>query len=225
MRGWVLLAATAALLIAPSAAAQTCKVNTPYGVAEYPCGSGEAAPDGGDDEPWWASGQAQAILGLVGLVGSATAGGYTVYRVRSRRRALTVTLGAIERAYLDAKSDTASGIAKLSELRASVRTQHEKGRLDDAHFLELDKRATQYLVKLRLLEIDRRFATMPPLLLAEIRRLLADGVLSQSEADIIEVRAAAYRIPDPARAELSELVRGWANTDAPPAAAAAAPSA
>lgn len=135
--------------------------------------------------------------------------------MRTRRRALPGTLHAIERAYVDAKADPTAGIARLSDLRARVRHLHDKGELDDGHDLELDKRATSYIVKLRLLEIDRRFAHLPPLLLAEIRRLLGDGVLSASEADLIEVRAAAYRVADPARRELIELTRAWANEDTP----------
>lgn len=205
------------LAIAAPAGAQerTCRIESKqYGTIEYPCGSGEGGTGSADDGSIW--NRLDLILGVVGIVGSAGAGAYTFYRVRSRRRALTVTLAAIERAYVDAKSVPEAGLARLAELRADLRQQHEKGRLDDAHFLELDKRATQYLVRLRMLEVDRRFATLPPLLLNEIRRLLADGVLSQAEADLIEVRAAAYRIAEAPRAELSELARRWAAEDAPP---------
>ena len=218
MRVGLLIGVLIIALALPGASAQRmCRIESQqYGTVEYPCGSGESAPEEGtDDEPWWASGQAQMILGVIGLVASAGAGGYTVYRVRSRRQALTVNLAAIETAYTDAKSDPENGIARLCELRAQVRDDHQKGRLDDVHFLELDRRVTQSLVKLRLLEIDRRFATLPPLLLAEIRRLLSDGTLSQSEADLIEVRTAAYRIHDATREELIALTRRWANDDGP----------
>lgn len=217
MRGSVILGlACVALAIASapaSAQERTCRIESEqYGTIEYPCGSGETAPSGGAGGSF--RDDLDIILGVVGLVGSAGAGGYAYYRVRTRRRTLTVTLAAIERTYVGAKSDPEAGIARLAQLRTGVREQHDKGRMDDAHFLELDKRATQYLVKLRMLEIDRRFATLPPLLLNEIRRLLADGVLSQTEADLIEVRAAAYRIPEAPRAELSELARRWAAEDA-----------
>lgn len=213
-----------ALSLAPSALAQgqTCRIESEqYGTIEYPCGSGESSGSGSPDEDWWETGTFQAVLGVIGILGSAGAAGYTYYRVRSRRRALTVTLAAIERAYADAKADPEAGVATLAQLRTQVREQHGRGRLDDAHFLELDKRATQYLVKLRLFEIDRRFATLPPLLLAEIRRLLSDGMLTPAEADLVEVRAAAYRIPEGARAQLAELTRRWASEDAPPAEASA----
>lgn len=183
------------------------------GEMEYPCGSFDSPPAQESSEPWWATGTAQMIMAIVGIVGSLGAGAFTYYRMRSRRRALTVTLLAIESAYAEAKGGATAGIRKLTELRARVRADHQKGKLDDGHFLELDRRATQYLGNLRLLEIDRRFRHLPPLLLAEVRRFLSDGMLTQSEADLIEVRAAAYRIPDPARAELVTITRAWANED------------
>lgn len=206
--------ALALALLAPGAFAQreVCTATTPWGTYEYECPGGD--PENDAQAPWWARNETQLALGIVGILGSAGAAGYTFYRVRSRRKALTSTLLAIETAYVKAKSDPEPGIARLVELRARVRSDHDKGKLDDAHFLDLDRRATDYLVKLRLLEIDRRFATLPPMLLAEIRRLLGDGVLTAGEADLIEVRAAAYRVPDHVRAELADLARRWAGDDA-----------
>lgn len=227
MRGRLFLAvAVVAVLAAPAVAAQRmCYVNSSGGQSvSYPCGSFDAAatePEE-DPEPWYAGALAQTILAVVGLAGSAGAGGYTYYRVRSRRRTLTGLLASIERTYAAAKSDPGTGAMRLAEVRAEVRAAHDRNRLDDAHFLELDKRATQYLTNLRMLEIEREFATLPPALLAEIRRLVGDGGLSQTEADLIEVRAAAYRIPDAQRARLAGIIRGWAATDAPPAAPEAA---
>ncbi|HET6405981.1 MAG TPA: hypothetical protein VFH78_15160 [Candidatus Thermoplasmatota archaeon] len=223
MRAWLLLAVLVASLALPGAAAQQkCRIEYNGQVVEYPCGSGEStAGDGGGDASWFQS--LDVWLGIIGLVGSAGAGAYAIYRVRTRRRALTVTLAAIESAYAEAKVDPEAGVAKLAAMRAQVRDEHQKGRLDDIHFLELDRRASQYLVKLRLLEVDRRFPTLPPLFAAEIRRLLSDGVLSQNEADVIEVRAAAYRVPEATRAELIALTRRWAGEDSPSEAAPAAP--
>lgn len=208
--GVLLLALTIPLA---SAQQQVCKGRAGSVEFEYPCGSGEAPAQEKAQESVWD--RIDIWIGVVGLVGSAGAGAFAVYRVRSRRRALTVTLAAIESTYAEAKQDPENGIAKLASMRTRVREEHQKGRLDDIHFLELDRRASQYLVKLRLLEIDRRFHGLPPLFLAEIRRLLSDGVLSPSEADLIEVRAAAYRVPDHARLELITLTRRWANEDEP----------
>lgn len=223
MRAWLVAGVMLASLGLPAAhAQQTCKIESAqYGTITYPCGSGESAPGQADDENLWD--RIDIWLGVLGLVGSAGAGIFAIYRVRTRRRALSVTLAAIEATYAEAKQDPATGIAKLAAMRIQVRDEHQKGRLDDIHFLELDRRASQYLIKLRLLEIDRRFANLPPLLLAEIRRLLSDGVLSTSEADLIEVRAAAYRVPEQQRAELITLTRRWASDDASnePAPAAA----
>ena len=226
MRAWLVAGVLLLTLSVPAVLAQgTCKIESEqYGTITYPCGSGETAPsEGGDDSNVWD--QLDIWLGVLGLVGSAGAGTYAVYRVRTRRRALTVTLSAIEAAYAEAKQDPETGIVKLAAMRTQVREEHQKGRLDDIHFLELDRRASQYLVKLRLLEIDRRFPTLPPLFAAEIRRLLSDGVLSASEADLIEVRAAAYRVPEATRADLITLTRRWANDDSPAAPAPAAAAA
>jgi hypothetical protein len=214
VRGEAALLLTVLLALAlPGAAAQTCKMEYNGMVMEYPCGSGESAPqeNGSDGASWWD--KLGVYLAVIGILGSLGAAGYTYHRVRSRRRALVVTLAAVDRAYLDAKNDPDAGIARLNELRAQVRVQHDNGKMDDSHFLELDRRVLQYLSKLRLLEIDRRFAHLPPLLLAEIRRLLADGILSQAEADLVEVRAAAYRVPETTRAELARLTRRWATED------------
>lgn len=219
MRGRpTLLVALIVLALLPVAGAQQkCRVEYAGMVSEYPCGSGETPDEGGSSTQASAWDKIGVGLAVVGLVGSAGAGGYTLYRVRTRRRELTSVLTDIETTYARSKSDPEIGITRLASIRADVRARHEKGRIDDAHFLELDKRATEYLAKLRMLEIDRRFASLPPLLLAEVRRLLADGVVSQSEADLIEVRASVYRIGEPARSQLVALARRWAGDDEAPA--------
>lgn len=225
MRGEALLLLTVAfVLAAPAANAQTCRMEYNGMMMEYPCGSGEEPPQETSSEAstWDKLGVYLAVIGILGSVGAA---GFTYYRVRARRKALVVTLAAVDRAYLDAKNDPEAGIAKLNELRAQIRQQHDANKMDDGHFLELDRRALQYLAKLRLLVIDRKFATLPPLLLAEIRRLLADGVLSQAEADLVEVRAAAYRVPEPLRVELAQLTRRWASDDHGEPSAPLAPAA
>jgi hypothetical protein len=216
MRGWLLLLAL--MLATPVAQAQICRIDDGNGgVVEYPCGSGENAPADGSagDEPWWASSTAQAILAFVGLLGSAGAAGFAYVRMRRRSGRLTTTLVAIETTYAQAKGQPETGITRLADLRRDIRLQHEKGKLDDAHFLDLDKRASDYLVRLRLLEIDRQFATLPPMVLAELRRLPSDGALSQTEADLIEVRASVYHVPDASRTQLANLARRWAQDDGP----------
>lgn len=214
MRALVPLLVLTLALAAGSASAQTCRVNNYGQVVEYPCptSGGSSSDESGSDA--WA--QLDVLLGVAGILLTLGAAGYTYHRVRSRRRDLTSTLAAIERAYTLGKSDPDAGSASLATLRAQVRERHERGKLDDAHFLELDKRASAHLVKLRLLEIDRRFPTLPPLFLAEVRRLLSDGALTHTEADLVEVRAAAYHIPEAPRAQLVALTRQWAGEDEPP---------
>gem|GEM_PF-3775710 len=199
-------------LLAPVASAAICTVAGPYGNVQYQCdgGSGGAAKS---SDPWWASPTTQAIVAFVGLAGSAIAGGYALYRVRARRKALTDAILSIERAYSETKGSPETGIPRLVALRQDFRALHQKGKLDDGHFLELDKRATEHIVRLRVLDLDRRFLGLPPGLMAEVRRLVGDGHVSQEDVDLVERHAAAFRVPEPRRGELVGLVRSWCTDD------------
>lgn len=213
------LAAAAALLVLvamPAASAEVCTVQGPYGPVQYTCGT--TAPK--KVEPWWATGEAQAILAIVGLSASAAAGGYAFWRVRTRRQALTETMLALDRAYTETKGSPEAGILRLVALRQEVRDRHAKGKMDDGSFLELDKRATEHIVKLRFLELDRRFLGLPPALMAEVRRLVGDGHVSREDVDMVDRHAMAFRVPDARRAELVALVSSWCTDDGVPVQAA-----
>lgn len=195
--------------VPPLASAATCTYKTPYGEFSGPC----AEPAGPEDQPWYDEPLLQLGLAVVGLVASAGAAGYTYWRVRDRRKTLADYLAAVERTYLEAKRAPDTGIPKLVDLRAEMRARHEQGRLEDAQFLELDKRVSEHIARLRLFEIDRGFGDLPPPFLAELRHLVADGVVSEAEADLVEAHAVQHRIPEARRTTLVRVVRSWARED------------
>jgi hypothetical protein len=210
---WRLAAAALVLLLAgiPSAAADVCTAQGPYGPIQYTCGGSSSASS--SSGPWWATQEMQTILAIVGMAGSAGAGGYAFWRVRKGRKLLTDTILRIESTYAETKAAPEAGIPRLVALRAEIRARHQKGKLDDGHYLELDKRATDYIVRLRFLEMDRRFLGLPPALMAEVRRLVGDGVVSQEDVELVDRHANAFRVPEPRRGELVALVQSWCSED------------
>lgn len=212
--GRLLLVVAILLAAAPVAHAQkTCRIQNGAQTVEYPCSGFDGPQDEPAAESFWSSNAFQAGLAILGLVGSAGAAAFGYWRLRRRRDTLRGYLGALEREAAHGSMDPAASGARLVQLRAQLRERHDRGQLDDGQFLDLDMRYTKQIAKLRVLEIDRRFARLPPLLVAELRRMVSDGVLMPSEADLIEVRAAAYRVADPERGELIALARHWAAED------------
>jgi hypothetical protein len=219
---WRLAAAAAVLLLGvavPLAAADVCTAQGPWGAVQYAC-EGTAQKSA---EPWWARSTTQAIVAFVGLGGSSAAGGYAIYRVRERRKALTAAIRAIETTYAETKATPEIGIPRLVALRQDLRARHQAGKLDDGNFLDLDKRVTDHIVRLRVLDLDRRFLGLPPALMAEVRRLVGDGHVSAEDVDLVERHATAFRVPEPRLSELVSLVRSWCGEDVAPEGGAPLP--
>lgn len=213
MRGWKLtLALTLALLATPAASAQGQQQICRVGSVEYQCGW--TADPGPDKTPeWYERGDVQVGLAVLGFAGSGAAAAFAFFRTRQRRRSLSDLLQSADKTYTAAKDAPESGIPQLVNLRMEVRHRHERGRLEDTQYLELDKRITDYIVRLRLLEVDRQFSGLPHAFLHEVRRLVGDGAVSKSEAALVELHAGTYRVPEPHRTNLVRLVRSWANDD------------
>lgn len=211
MRGWGLTLALAILFFATHAASaqqQICRV----GSVEYQCGwTPQPGPD--ESQEWYERGDVQVGLAVLGFAGSGGAAAFAYFRTRQRRRSLSDLLQSADRTYTQAKDSPESGIPHLVSLRMEVRHRHERGRLEDAQYLELDKRITDYIIRLRLLELDRQFSGLPAAFLQEVRRLVGDGAVSKSEAALVELHAGAHRVPEPHRTNLIRLVRGWAHED------------
>lgn len=210
MRGWGSWLVVATLLSTMgTATAAICRV----GNVEYPCEDPDAVPP--PPEAWYERGDVQFGLAAIGLLGSAGAAAWGVLRVRQRRRTLTDYIVAVETTYAGSKTTPGEGVPKLVNLRLEVRARHERGRLEDAQFLELDKRIADYIARLRLLELDRRFHDLPAPLIGEIRRHVSDGAFSRAEAELIDLHAATHRLPEPTRIALADLLRSWVREDAP----------
>lgn len=212
---------------APAAHAEKCVIDSPYGGrVEYDCSASADEGTAASDEPWWANNTTQAVLAVVGLAGSAAAGGYTWLRLKQRRRTLADYVLAVERTYTQHKASPDAGVPRLIELRGEVRARHEKGRLEDAQFFELDKRITDYIARLRLADIDRRFGGLPPGLLGEIRHVIADGNVTQEDCAFVDRMARHHQVPDGERARLVAALQAWTQEDGatkPPAAPEPAP--
>lgn len=212
----ILLGSLALALASVATAQKTCTIEQPGGgTVEYACGAGlddESAAQA-DDDPWWADNRTQAVLAVSGIVGSASAGAYTFYRVRVRRRTLADFVRAAERTYAESKAEPWVGAPKLASLRHDVRSRHESGRLEDAQFLELDKRISSYLSRVRMLEVERRFPDLPPAFVSDLRRLTDDGVVSRADAQRLGAHPALWRTAAATRAELVALLDAWAVED------------
>lgn len=208
-----LLVAVALLALAPAATAEKCVFEHPGGRMEYDCGMTEERSSSTAPEAWWASSTAQAVYAVVGLAGSAGAAAYTLHRVRRRRHSLAGYLRTIEEAYALGKSDPHEGARRLVAVRTEVRARFHAGKLDDAHFLELDKRATESVLKLRLLWLDQRYPSLPPALLAQVRTLISDGNVSEADVALLQRALAAHLVPLRAREDVVATLRAWVRED------------
>lgn len=218
----VLLATVTLTLGASVAEGKTCTIRSPYGDVEYECAA--QAAESTDDAPWWANETAQAIVGIVGVTGSAGAGAYAFYRMRTRRRVLTDLVRSVETVYTTSKAEPREGVAKLVELRSHIRARHARGAIEDAQFLELDRRVTGYLARLRRLDLDERFGGLPPGLQRDLQDRVGDGLVSVADVAYFERHPGLVSVSASLRRELLDLLREWAMEDGEAALPAAAPS-
>lgn len=210
-RPWLAATLLLAVMFAPVALAEKCTVATPYGDVEYECNA--AASESTEAPPWWADERAQAIVGIVGLAASAGAGAYTFYRIKLRRRTLSDLVRAVESTFAESKAEPRAGVTTLVSLREEVRARHAKGRIEDAQFLELDRRVTTYLARLRRLDLDERFPALPPGLTRDLHVRVGDGLVSAADIAHLERHAGLMSISASQRAELFELLHAWAKDD------------
>lgn len=184
-----------------------------------------AAGSGSDDGPWWTSATAQAIYAFIGFGIPAAVGGFAYWRHRQRKHRLEAYMHAVDDAFAANRTNPSEGSRALASLRAQMKTDFKENRLTDSNFLELDKRAGAAMHKLRLLEMDQRFPTLPVGLRSQITTLISDGTLSTAEVDLVRTSLASHLIPGRVRDELLVLLDGWARQDAGEAAVLDAPPA
>jgi hypothetical protein len=224
--GVTIACAMTILAAAPLAAAEKCVIDSGGNRIEYDCAAGRDG--GGSSEPWWASPTAQAGYAFFGLVASGAGGGYAFMRVKRRREMLAAYMHRIDETLVGSKANPAAGAASLGTVRGEMRTAFQAGKLDDAHYLELDKRAVGAILKLRLLELDQRFPQLPVSLRSQIATLVGDGKVSSAEVELVRTASASAPIPGRVRDEVMGLLAAWAAQDSTTrtnvAATAAAPA-
>ncbi|HLE97968.1 MAG TPA: hypothetical protein VI997_11400 [Candidatus Thermoplasmatota archaeon] len=167
---------------------------------------------GGPTGPWWADNRTQAVLGAVGLAGSSAAGLLAIARVRRRRRVLHGFLDRADTLYGTHKVDPTNGIAKLVALRLEVRDLYARGEFEDPQYFELEKRVTEYVMRLRVNVLERSFRLPGPLLL-EARRLTGDGEVSDADLAYLDRLVRAAPIDELERDALLATIAQWALED------------
>jgi hypothetical protein len=169
--------------------------------------------DAKNDNPW-TSNTAQTIYGILGLFVMVPGTIYTYHKMRQRRKTLAQYLQEVEATYAASKKEPTKGLTKLTDVRQELRARYEKGRLEDAQFLELDRRIGEYVGRLRMREVERRFPDLPAGLWPEIRHVVQDGQLTVDELASVERRAMELQVPLGLRQDLLRALRQWA-LDAP----------
>jgi hypothetical protein len=195
-----------ALVLAADGAVAQCREN-PDGSIN--CDWGGGGGSGGGDGFSWTGNTAQTIYGILGLFVMLPGALYTYHKVRTRRKTLAQYLQDVEATYARSKQAPARGLDQLAHTRAEVRYRYEKGRLEDAQFLELDRRIGEYIGRLRMREIELRFPNLPSALWPEIKHVVQDGQLTHEEVSHIERRAKALRMAPEESQELAQALRRW----------------
>lgn len=180
-----------------------------------------STPDPGDEgrEPFWASNPAQTLYWVIGVAGTGAAALYTRVRIRGRRRITSNYLQLIESTLANSKANPETGVPIIGQVRREIRARYHEGRLEDAQFLDLDRRSSEAILRLRGLELEKRFPHLPQALLGEIRQAMAHGGLSPLDLDRIERKAQSLSVPAVTRERLLRVLSGWMETPAPPTTA------
>lgn len=202
-----------AILLLPSAAAQFDFSRCKFDEEGVDCRDPQPAPEKKEDESFWTGPVAQTFYAVLGLGASGGAAFFGWTRVRRGRRTLHKVLQDVEETYATCKNEPLAGIERLNGIRAELSTRHMHGHVDDAHFLELDRKVADYTARLRVIDVQQRFPELPPDLMAEIRHLAQDGHFSDLDKAHVERRATSLRLPSAQRRELVAYLQVWAEAD------------
>jgi hypothetical protein len=138
---------------------------------------------------------AQTIYAVLGLGASGGAAFFGWTRVKQRRRTLHQTLKEADETYAASKHDPQPGIERLVGLKAELATRHQHSKVEDSHFLELDRRISDYIAKLRIIDMELKYPDLPHPLFEYIQELLKDGSLSHEDIKRIDARAVSLKMP------------------------------
>lgn len=205
----LLVALFAVILVAPVSHAQSgCKFNSD---GSFECYSDEGGGEGGSGDSFWDVGG--FWLGLISLLLAIAAIVVGSILVRHRRQSVGAYLERLDMTYAAFKDQPAEGIPRLAQLREEVRQRYTTGRLEDAPFLELEKRVTQYMARLRIIEIHAHVPQLPTKLVQEVERLVADGNVSPNDLARVEQLATRSRLSKAKKEPLLGLLASWAAQD------------
>ena len=202
------------LVVCASAVAQPR--DCPGGVEFEPDGTFRCleAPPSGGDAAWWATEEAQAIVGGIALAGSLVGGPWAILRVRAKRRAVGDFLARIERIFLKAKAAPMEALDELVAVRADAHELHRRGRIDDAPFLQIEERLRSRLTKLRIQLLAAAIPDLPDRLLTRVQHAIEDGTVSTEDVRTLSAFAKDLQVAHDRRSLLSDLLAAWATQDA-----------
>lgn len=211
--GFVLLAVGTAFLAAPVASECVEFDDGEGGKFSVGCEGRKSDPGGDTDGNWFTGPVANTMYALVSIAGATGATVFGVARVRRRRRELRTFIHDVETTFAAAKASPDDGLPKLEALRKGLQKSHDAHRLEDAQFLEMDKRLADYIVRVRLLHLERWFPNLPIALISEIRTVISDGHFSSSDLSLIDKRAVQLAVEAHIRKDLLMHLASWAQQD------------
>lgn len=153
------------------------------------------------------------FLGVLGILITVVGAIFALVKVRQRRATVGTYLKRVEATYAKGRNDPPAALPDLVGIRSEVRRHYTKGRLEDAPYLELEKRITQYIGRLRLAELERAVPSLPAPVRARAEGLLADGIVSPDDVEAISAQASRSRVANAKRTGLVALFEAWARDD------------
>lgn len=184
------------------------------GGCDFGFDEGGSDTSGSDDDNFW------DILGvwLAVIFALISTGVFIMGAILVRRRRLSVGayLERLDQTYALYRHDPDEAIPRLAALREEVRQRYTAGRLEDAPFLELEKRITGYISRMRLAEVEETVPDLPVRIRQEVERLVSDGTVSQKDLEKIEELASRSRLAKGKREPLMALLEDWAEQDMAP---------
>ncbi|UCH89632.1 MAG: right-handed parallel beta-helix repeat-containing protein [Thermoplasmata archaeon] len=151
---------------------------------------------------------------VIGVTGLAAFIGFL--KLRKRKGALQRYMKEIEAIMKKWKDDPDAAEEKLVALAETIETDFSEGRIEDFHFILLDRQVKESLRDIRQSKLKRGFGTLPDNLKREINIMLEDGQISDKEyRTFITVMSQSDGITPEDKAELRKLMRSWKETGVP----------
>jgi len=143
---------------------------------------------------------------------------FGVFFASRNRRKVAKELNKVKDIYETNKATPAVAIQKLSQLHQTYEAEFTSGKLRENHYMLLDKKITDHLSALKVVETQNREGAIaqeeiPPKIKEEIKDALADGQVTPEEAEKIIEDVDATDIPEEVKEEVKDMVEGWEKED------------